>query len=250
MFKTAIATAILGLGIAEAYFVIQTSNPIQKTDLGPGNNPVPANPFVEKVGDSSATIGISGENLTDKLLAKMGDGIKQVNSTISTSAGGKKMITVPNADTLTDELLGSAIDSFDPNSLYPKIFDSDLIVVKVSDKSSLTLYVSYLNKILAQENNLPTQKEINSEEDFLKNISTGLPIYEKIYSDLKKLPVPEKLLTYHKKEMELMGAKINILKSLSNIGADPMTAIIAATYAGQIETDLGNNYQMIKSLSK
>lgn len=250
MFKTAIATAILGLGIAGAYFVIQTSNPAPKVGQKIGNNEVPSDPFVEKVGSAPAIAAASGENLTDKFLTKIGDDIKKNNPKVSTSADGKKAIAVPDVNALTDDLLSSAINSFNINKLYPEVSDADLNIQNNSDKSSLIKYSADLDKILSQENSLPTTGEINSEEVFNGYISAGLPIYEKIYADFRKLPVPEKFSAYHKKELELIGAKINILRSLSAISKDPVTAIIMTTYAGQIETDLEKNYQDIKSMSK
>lgn len=245
MFKTVIATAILGLGITGAYFLVQTPEIGNNAREVSGNNRITSGPFVEEVGDSAEIPSFLGENLTEKLIGQLGEDIRQNNPKISTLAGGKKAIAVPDVEALTDDLLGTAFDTFDPASIYPKISASDLNIIKNSDRASLEKYLSGLNIILAHENNLPAIPGLDSEEDFLKGISAGLLVYGKIFSDLRRLPVPEKLSELHKKELELIGAKINILKSMSFINEDPVTAIVMATYSNGVDSGLEKNMQEI-----
>ncbi len=240
MLKTAIATAILGLGVLGAYFVIQNTD--INAELAPKNDSanLPKNsPFVENLANgviSEKTTGsaesnkIIGENnLTDDFINGLKQDIAQ-NNFDNTSSN----LVVSDPNQITGELLNDAVKKFGAERLKPLIDESR---IKVSHDNSQKAIENYINKF--QEVIMSSAKEASLDK-FNENSDPGdlsflIPVYEKAIELYYKLPVPSSALAIHKKQMILLAEKLRAIRKISNYKDDPLSAILAAEEIKKID---------------
>lgn len=257
LIKSSVATAIILLGIAGAYFVISNTvnsslNTANKTNevKSENNNIVAQNPLIKTISQNSgqksensalttnknSQNANNNQNLTDQLAKNIGQKILESNPNGAEIINGEPSLTVPNPEEITSQLLVESAQNFDPKSLYPAIKDSDLIISNDNSKEALNKYFAEFQKIVSiAAQNIP--EKIFSEELTLENITLLKDAYKKTIQNFYNLTAPSSVLDAHKKQIELLTAKKNILEKILNYQEDPMVTILAANELEKIDKE-------------
>lgn len=235
MGKILLATAILGLGIAGALFAIQqTALPEnQPATTQSDNNNISNQPFVEKVPQSqSETDGnltkTFNETLAEKIAAANPDGPKNLS--------GKKSVSVPDPDSVAQDLIVEAAKKFDPSRLAPVIKDSDLKISKDNSEAAVTAYINAFQKIVLDAANQIPDSILTSEPD-LRQFSILSNIYKDTVNKFYGLSVPESAISIHKKQITLLTKKAYIFSAISNYKDDPLTTILVSPELEKIDRE-------------
>lgn len=255
MLKLVVTTAIITLGIAGAYFVIDNSFPVFPDTNNAeikisDNNAVKGIPKIEQLNSKTLSINNSSENtansssensaennLTELVASQIGKTIAQQNPTGPQTIDGKKSITAPDAESIANDLLTEAVEKFDPASLYPEIKDSDLKISKDNSKEALTAYFSAFKEILSEAVPQIANSVKDSNEMSMQIIENLSKIYGDTAKKLISLASPQNAIEIHKKEIELLTAKKNIFEKIKNMENDPITAMLATKELENIDIE-------------
>ncbi len=250
MFKTAIATAILGLGITGAYFAIQ--NPINglRTDGNAAATNLPkTSPFVESLGsavDSKifpvASLSdplISGENLTDNFINGLKQDIAENNLDNDSSN-----IVVSDPDEIAEKLLTDAVKKFDRKRSGSSVDESRIKISNDNSRESIIAYVNRFEEIIAKSSGKMGGVSL-SENPNPEDLKYMIPGYDFAIASFYDTPAPSSILGFHKKEIELLSKKKMALEELANYQDDPVATILASQELSRIQDefdDLGRRF--------
>ncbi|MBI4992424.1 MAG: hypothetical protein HZB99_04370 [Candidatus Harrisonbacteria bacterium] len=258
MIKKFTASAIIGLAIAGFLFVLEnslsTETKIAQTpeNKSPQNNLVSNKPFLETPSPENNRSSLSAaakENFTESFIKGIAGNIQETNPRGSPNINGQNKINLPDPEELSQNLLIEAAQKFDPKSLRPVVKDSDLKISKEDDKTALNTYFQNLQKIVnAGADKIPLT--FFSEELNLNDFIAVTGIYTDIINQIYSLPVPPALLTIHKKQIELLTVKRNILKSIVNYENDPLTTIFAAQELEKVDAEFSKLSQEFSEFIK
>ena len=242
MIKILMSLAVTGLGIAGAVFIIQSSTQPLAAENQPtaaqNNNPVTNQPFVETLTLKNSDLGINNtidkiknssteENLTDLFTKEIGKTITENNPNGPTVIDGQKSLGVPDPDAITQDVLARAFQNFDPETLKPNIKESALRISQNNDVTSLTNYFKAFKQIIYESAALIPESVLKKELDS-EAIEYLSKMYESAYKKLFLLTVPSELLVIHKKELQLLSAKLSVYRAIKNYEQDPLLSLVAA----------------------
>ncbi len=229
MSKIVLATAILGLGIAGAFFAVQHANVTAQSPVldAQNNNLVTGTPFVEKINSGLTQSGAdTAANLTDEFTKNLAQEITAANPSGPQQNGDKKDIAVPNPDKIATDLLVAAQKNFDLQKLIPAIKDSDIKITSDSAKDALLAYTEKFDAITsawrAGINTFDPQKDFSQE-----NLDQDIAQYNDAIAQLYALPVPKLLSQLHKTEISYLRTELTLLNEIKNADKDPMAALLA-----------------------
>lgn len=253
MIKNFLIAAMVGLGVAGAIFAIQNSaqSLAVQTQNTEQNNLVSNKPFIEQLksrglsGNLLLTAESSQENVTKNFTKNLVKNIQEENPTGPTTDINGKGLNVPSPDQIALDLIIKAQSSFDPSKLKPAIKDNDLNISQDNSRDSLINYLKNLYKIMGDSGKLltgdPAEKEMDMEE-----VNQFISMYEMAYKNLFPVNVPSSLLSIHKKELQLLGAKWATYTAIKNYEQDPLLAILVAQNLNQLDNEFADLNKEIK----
>jgi len=115
-------------------------------------------------------------------------------------------------------------------SFYPQITESELIISQDNSLAAIKKYDEATNKAFS---NTPYPDK-SDEEIFMEAIQTKnffalnkrLTYYQKAVTEAKQIAAPSKILSLHKRALELNLAIIKVYENIKEIDKDPMKTII------------------------
>ncbi len=158
-------------------------------------------------------LGDTGEsNLTAKLVNVL------AQETINSSQSG---IPINNQEKIK-EITNQTLSDFHPESLIPKITDSQIKITSDSDSVAIDQY-------LQQFENIFKDGSFNGVDLDNRSEATAVIVhnYKRFISDLQSLPVPTPLTNFHKRELALLLAKLAVYQKIQNYESDPLGALVA-----------------------
>lgn len=229
MSKILLATAILGLGIAGAFFAVQntqlSASPTSIIDSN-NNNLITDGPFVEKIGDNLSQLTANGTNITDQFTNNLAKKIAEANPTGPKSTDGIKDIVVPNPDQIALDLLIEAQKNFDLKKFIPEIKNGDLKIDLNSTDKAMSLYVNdYVGIIKDSKGKMVQILKGDFTEETLNNV---IATYEKTIASLYNLTIPKLFLDFHKTEISYLSAELSLLKKIQDVNQDQVGALLAS----------------------
>jgi len=158
-------------------------------------------------------LGDTGDsNLTSKLVEIL------TKETINSSNSGISINSQEKIKEITDQTLAD----FHPESLIPKISDSQIKITSASDSVSVNRYLQQFDSILSGGS--LDGVDINNRPEAATAIIRN---YKQFISAFKSLPVPILLVDFHKRELALLLAKLAVYQKIQNYESDPLGAIVA-----------------------
>ena len=257
MLKNFIASTIVVLGIAGAYFVVQQNADFadrgglrgkNQDESANNNNLVSREPFVENIPlgsrgstplDNFASNGAS-ENLTDGLTEGIKNALSLYNPNGTIDMNGQQKIGVPDPEALSENLLAEAAQKFDPNSLKPAVAEKDLKISNDNSKESLRNYFNSFNRIINDSAAALSKETLSATEINPGQMEEFILMYNTAYKNLKIISVPSSLVKIHQQELELLGAKSAIYRALKNYEADPLLSILASENLEKFDQEFSN----------
>ena len=242
MFKTAIATAILGLGVLGAYFVIQNTDINAELALKNETTNLPKNsPFVENLNNNpdpqksdavpaSETVTISN-NLTDNFI----NGLKQdiVQNNLDNNSGN---LVVSDPDQITNELLTDAVKKFSAERSKSAVDESRIKISSDNSKNSIISYVNKFEEIISKSAQKIGTGAVPADPD-PEELRPMLAGYDFAIESFYNTAVPSSALTFHKKEIEILFRKKRALEELINYKVDPLASILASKELSGIQNE-------------
>lgn len=243
MKKFLTAAIIISLGILGAYLIIQKpgsasfevsfkeqnskstdNNLIKGVSLLPSTKQDLRNETAPEENTSQ-----NSQNLTELTVKEITDALAQKNPTGPEIIEGEKWLNAINPDEFAQELITKAAQNFNPDSLKPVIKNEDLKISDDNSKEALTSYFSDFNTIIKQAaGQMPRESITDSSKISLETVGQLINVYQLSLDNLKQIKAPSSLLSFHKKELELLGLNINIYKKIQNYQNDPLTTMLAA----------------------
>lgn len=239
--KILISTAIVILGIAGVFLVVQNSTPlhIQESQTNSQNNNfVSQNPLVQNAA--------SEENLTELLAKQIGQRLVENNPMGPETIEDQEWLNVPEPENIAQDLLLEAAQKFNPESLKPDIKDGDLKISQDNSKEALANYILNFQKIVREAaDKIPIT--LFSEELTLSGIIQLSDIYTETIGKFYKLTVPSSALQIHRKQIELLTVKRNIFEKIENYQEDSMTTILAVQELEKNDSEFNSLSEMLKN---
>ena len=228
MLKTAIATAILGLGIAGAYFAIENTDfsPKKISNLEVNSN-IFNQPFVEKTDGLDSILSAKPDlknNRTDQYIGGIIEKIVMENPDISSIKQENGSLNVPDADAVAAELLTNAQLKFSEENIIPAIKDGDIIIIENISIENIQNYAQKSDAISAEL----TLFDFSNLQEFEAGMPAVVENYKKAVAELYKLPAPKLMVEIHKTKISYLTAELNLFERMKNIKNDPMGALLAS----------------------
>ncbi|GEM_PF-2310532 len=251
MLKTAIATAILGLGITGAYFVINNTNISSKISSKEENNSnISTKPFVENLNSLSSRSPYFPDlknNRTDQYIGGIIEKIVMENPDISSMRQENGSLNIPDADLVASELLTKAQIKFSEENIIPIVSDGDLKIIENISLDNLDNYARKSDAISTKIFALPAPNNQTDLDTELPKIIMG---YQNAIAELYNLPVPKLMAGIHKTKISYLSAELVLLKRMLDMKQDPVSAILASRNFLDIENKFHEELtkQMISAL--
>lgn len=179
----------------------------------------------------------SGEkNMTENLIEELTNTFVVDNPNKTQSADVKGFFSL-DPDHLADEVLQKGLSEFDYSSLKPRVSYSDLNIIQDANDADIQLYFEQYASILLDKN--------------FKNPASAKDLYlayKKAEDQLYVLKVPEELAEFHKKTIELFGAKKNIYEKAARLEEDPLAALLALKYLDAVNQEIADLYRFVLKL--
>ncbi len=242
MFKTAIATAILGLGVLGAYFVIQntgiSAEPAPKNEAAnlPKNSP-----FVENLssgGISEKTTGVAEldkmtgkNNLTDDFINGLKRDITQNN--LDNNSGN---LVVSDPDQITNELLADAVEKFSAERSKSAVDESRIKIINDNSRNSIISYANRFEEIISKSAQKMGAGVVTADPD-PEELKPMLAGYDFAIENFYNTPAPSSILAFHKKEIEILSRKKRALEEFMNYKTDPLASILASKELSGIQNE-------------
>ncbi|MDD5547936.1 MAG: hypothetical protein PHN74_03550 [Candidatus Pacebacteria bacterium] len=249
MTRLLIAATIIGVGLAGAFFVVQQSSTavslIPEINDSTKNNPVENISLSDPLKAFAESQAKNIPNITQLIYQEIGGDIADSNPNGVEITDGKKQINIPDAEKLATELVEKSTKEFDPASLKLSIKDDFLKISADNSKKALTDYLVSFNKIIAESNSkMPTGA--NFEANFPNIVSQLIEMHQYAFNEIIKLSVPSLLQPMHKKELELLGTKINIFRMMADYQKDPVSSILASQQIGSVDGEFSTLNENLK----
>jgi len=167
---------------------------------------------INKYSSPSTSINLT-QGLTSEVLSK----VAEANITLGTSSD---KIALPD-DLTVEQAITQAVSQFNPETLKPKISDSD---IKISDSVSSQEYFKNFKSILDKYSYIYS---VDEETTLANSVASLIFSYQSMLEEFFNLSVPPEISSFHKEEIALISAKINILKQLKNYQNDPLLTLLA-----------------------
>ncbi|MDE2001628.1 MAG: hypothetical protein KGI60_03650 [Patescibacteria group bacterium] len=242
MNKLVIASAILMLGIAGAYFVVRNATMAPQTAVvtpEQNTNIDSAHPFVEQPSAAPSSLGQTPTNLTEDFTQNLTQQIAAANPNGPDTSSGQPQIAVPDANAISQQLLTEEAQKFDPSILNPVIKDSDLRVSNDNSKAALSTYIAQFEKIVTDAaQNIPASAVTGSPT--LDQVSLFIPAYKNAIGAFYALSVPSSALDIQKTELTLLTKKFNILSAIANYNDDPITTAFVAPELQKVDQEFAD----------
>lgn len=158
-------------------------------------------------------------NITQGLTSEVLSKIAETNTVLGSS---NDKVAIPDNKNV-EEAINQAVSKFNPEMLKPEIDDSDLKIIKTTP-DSLSQYFKEFKNILEKYSNTPT---LDKETTLANFIASLISYYQFMLEDFFNLEVPQEVVSFHKEEISLISAKVNILKQLKNYENDPLFTLLS-----------------------
>ena len=235
MLNKFLSFVILGIGVIAVFFIIQNTS--QSSDELPkiavGNNLVGERPFLEPITDNNyITDGFGAGsqitlNLTDTLLQQASQKIIDQNPGLLDPSARSTVFNAPDIDSLTKELTSQAQANFNPKDLWFIIDDKDIKIGQNDSGEAIADYIQELNKLMSVKQTEFINKFGTSESKTMEDYKDIVTIYNDLFKSVLGLTAPKIILSFHKRELELLKTKSNIFNAIMNYQNDPLYSIIA-----------------------
>jgi hypothetical protein len=183
--------------------------------------------LVEAVPADQAPSITEAKNVTESLAKEIAKKIIEKNPNGPTLVDSKNQIASINPDELVNQVIADAIKNFRPEALRPAISRAD---IRIGDNNSIealnAYYISYKTAINSNLSTLSLNQDSPEQTDFTALVAG----FNKAFTDLKTIVVPESLVALHLKELILLGTQKNIWLLIKNYQADPVQAMLAMQY--------------------
>ncbi|HEY4500057.1 MAG TPA: hypothetical protein VJH70_02990 [Candidatus Paceibacterota bacterium] len=242
LIKLLTATAILGVAIASAYLLIPTSVP--GTPASANSNEIQQKiiggmPRIESLQNNSnlsataqqiiTSTPIGEQNLTNSLIQKIQESIREKNQSGPQIVGGQSTFTATAPDNLAQQALQEATTNLPENSFRPIINTNLFNIIFDNNPIAIRNYFDQFQSIISAAGAkipgivLTDIQQITNPEILVQLINA----YRSAAEQLAPIDVPSSLISIHKKELELLGTQANLFERISNFEIDPAAAILA-----------------------
>jgi len=228
------------LAVAWAVFSVQ-SPPLAEIDTAArqtaavsNNSPISGGPFIESftgqnIKRQNLNQAAPRENLTEFFIKNVGEDITKQGPGGPANIDGvsySSYLSAPDPELTVEELIAEAAEKFDPETLRPTVNDTDLTIYGDNSKESLASYFNDFQKIISDASEeIPL--EFVTGEITMEGMALVAEIYGKSIDKFYELPVPSSALSFHKRQIELLGVKKNIFETIINYQKDPITTVLA-----------------------
>ncbi|NCN52915.1 hypothetical protein GW950_00435 [Candidatus Wolfebacteria bacterium] len=245
-YKLFISSIIIGLSVAGAVFITQTNlNKENNAELEINNAKKSLTTQLSNIKNNTnyktdlksfLSKNNTGESLTDQFTKKIEEEIIANNTNGPELISGKTWLNAPDLEKLTDDLINSAQEEFNSDNLKKIINESNLKISQNNSKENLRYYLINFSKII-NDGSQQIDSKIFSEnyELSIEDVRAVKDAHEYIFQEISKLEVPQLFVSIHKKELELLGTKINIYQSILNYENDPLATILSATELEKVD---------------
>lgn len=152
--------------------------------------------------------------------------------------GPDPRLAVPKAEEVVNSILTKGIKDFDYETLKPQVADSEIKIIRSASQAALADYVHAFFAILSKTSS--AEDAIGADPtNPLGSVGTLTDVYGGYEKDFRALPVPEELISFHKKMISLMAANKKIFNIVTAYESDPMKAVLALQALGTTKDELG-----------
>ena len=163
-------------------------------------------------------------DITGDMTKAVAQEIIKRNPTGPLTAGGATQINALKPEEAVEQMLTEGLKNFDSTKIRPTITASELIILP---DASTELSLSYFRKFyeLFEKN---FKGVLITETSGRLVLAPVVAAYDQASKDFLALPVPKNLVSYHRREVELLVAQKNAFALMNNYEQDPVQAILAA----------------------
>ena len=221
-----VALAALSSGVYVAGLHARTPQPAESTLVAQeAEPPVRTEKIPERQTRAQANLKPSSArtaNATEALAAEIaGEFIKQNPMGPLLRNGELSLEALDQTELITRALEELTVDTA---PFTPVVDTAGLVATPDSSPAALTAYIAQFNAIIAKHvvtiGNAP-------QPDIEQELARAADTLARAVADLHALPVPERLLDLHAREIALLSAEQNILRAFANGADDPVLALAA-----------------------
>ncbi len=249
--KPLLVSAVLGLGIAGAYFAFNRS---QQSITNNQTLPAPIiqdtkQPLVESVKLTPTATASAEKTVTQTITETLAKTIADKNPGGPETIDGKQWINALEPDQAVATILAEAEKNFNIDTLRPFIDAKTISVSSDNSRLALNTYAESLNAAFtAGAQKASSVPVATTDNEMLKNFSYLADAYDLTFAQAKKITVPSSFLPLHQKQLGLVGLKANLYRAISDFEKDPVAALMAINALDATETEMNRITESMNQL--